>query len=562
MEYLSYDIKGIQHFIYSVPKLKCMVGTSSQIHQFDRDLSTSIASECDAEKIFAGGGHGVFRCVKSRARELSEKLLRTAHSYGLDIRIGVSEDFSDALNNATHLYPYLPPENEMSGFPCSLSGLWPVGSKTQTVHSIIRKRMREAKKDQLGRTLLDAIDPNLIRSIVGTAQPEFFLNVHQDKFQDDEEETLELDRARAAAACCSLGNRNRWAIVAMDGNDVGRQFKQLTKTTDRGLLPQRIALVSRQLQNLTESSLVKALEKCLADWFKSNASDLRSFSYSDNDVRRFVLPIRPLICGGDDVVLLCHSSLAMQLVEAMCEEFEQGSLRMRNEIQRTSNFDPWPATGSLTMSAGILYSNTSLPLHIGIPYAQSLLASAKSRFRRGDVSDKPSPAAVDWEAVTDAVVDTPSARRRRELVFIDREIHSRIQLTRKPYLIFDKDNEQGALPSIPSLRSEFVEPLKRMPSSFRAELQYRLAQPWSERTLYLLSAAKIGSRHQLVKKLRQPGNGSPPSKGSAWVVPMVEIEGRKVPETHGGLMIQETGVIDAVLLLEEEGRMQNPGARS
>ena len=33
--YVSYDIKGIQQFIFSVPRLKCMIGASGQIANFD-----------------------------------------------------------------------------------------------------------------------------------------------------------------------------------------------------------------------------------------------------------------------------------------------------------------------------------------------------------------------------------------------------------------------------------------------------------------------------------------------------------------------------------------------
>lgn len=559
MEYVSYDIKGIQQFIYSVPKLKCVIGTSSHIYEFDNNVTEAISVDCGAERTFGGGGRGVLRCARSVTQRLSHQLVEKAHTLGLDIRLGVSEDFGTAIKFATKLYPYLPNEDEMSGVPCALSGLWPVGQKSQKVHRLIRKRLLSAKEDRLGNFLLEAIDAELLRKIVGKRHPEFFLNVRPEKVGDEAEEDPDVDRTRATASSYSLGNRNRWAIIALDGNDVGSQFDRLRKISDKDQLPRRVALVSNAVRDLTKSSLVAAIESSLSDWARTPGVSLERCTYADGGSSRFVLPIRPLVCGGDDVVLLCHSSLAMPLVESMCSEFERGSIALRNKIMSTHNFDPWPASSSLTMSGGMLYSSVSLPLHVAIPYAQSLLASAKARYRRIGEEGKPSPAAVDWEAVTDSIVDTPSARRRRELVFTDREIHSRIHLTRKPYLLFDKDSDQGRLPSIPSLRKEFVEPLRKLPSSFRAELQVRLTQPWSERTLFLLSAAKMGSRAKLVKRLRQPGNGSPPSNDSAWVVPMVESDGRMIPETHDGLMIQETGVIDAILLVEEEGRLKKSG---
>ena len=62
--YLCYDIKGIQHYIFQVPKLKCCIGGSRQIDEFDKKDVEKILQEmdgsvsCRLKKIYSGGrGH-------------------------------------------------------------------------------------------------------------------------------------------------------------------------------------------------------------------------------------------------------------------------------------------------------------------------------------------------------------------------------------------------------------------------------------------------------------------------------------------------------------------------
>jgi CRISPR/Cas system-associated protein Cas10 (large subunit of type III CRISPR-Cas system) len=67
--FLCYDLKGIQSFIFQVPKLKYIVGGSALIDRFDRVEAREVEERLGVRRVFSGGGRGVFVVDdKSKAR--------------------------------------------------------------------------------------------------------------------------------------------------------------------------------------------------------------------------------------------------------------------------------------------------------------------------------------------------------------------------------------------------------------------------------------------------------------------------------------------------------------
>jgi hypothetical protein len=287
----------------------------------------------------------------------------------------------------------------------------------------------------------------------------------------------------------------------------------------------------------TRESFVAAIVEVLKLWL-NDRPNLKECSYDDNGERKLVLPLRPLILGGDDVILLCHTKYAFQFVENLSEQFTKKSI----EAAERSPIKPlWPASGgSLTISAGVLFTNIHLPLHAAIPYAEQLLKNAKRKFRRKPSDDKatdgksPTPAAIDFDVVTDSLIDNPSDRRRRELIFIDEELGDiEVCLTRRPYAL---SHENKASPKIAELKS-LARKFALIPKSIRSELLNALCKPWSERTTFLASVAK---RYPTIFELLVEYPDST-KVGEGWIQ----------DSKHDR---RETSVVDALLLLEEEKR--------
>ena len=381
--YLCYDIKGIQRFIYSVPKLKCVIGASGLIAGLD-DHARGLTRD-GVQSVFCAGGRGAFHCATEAAADgLEDQLIGLAHDVGLDIRIGRAEKLSDATQNADELHPFCP--LSLAGFPCAASGLWPV-EKEQEIHPLIAKRIEVAREDKFGRWLAGRIEDAEILELTGQRHLRFIRNVNPDPEGESENE-IRRDERMARAGEAALGNRNRWAVIAMDGNDMGKQF-QAFKDLTKGLpnsderLRDWSGEMSKSLEACTHSAFMNALKMVVKDWLEteSDAGGFEDCIVEERDGNQVMLvPFRPLILGGDDVVLLCHSSYALTFVETMAAEFQ----RLSRDAAKNATCQPlWPATGTeLSISAGILFCKTTFPLHLALPYAESLLGNAKSHFER------------------------------------------------------------------------------------------------------------------------------------------------------------------------------------
>lgn len=530
--YLSYDIRGIQQYVFAVPRLKYVIGGSALIDKFDRQTVPALASRTAGRAhIFSGGGRGLFKCDgPETAAGLTADVVGEAHKLGLDVRIGCDDDVTRAATSAEQLYSCQ--VEDLAGEPCSASGLFPVSQgqgcgfrdSRKTVHPLIWQRVAEARADRVGTELLRLIEEHEELPAFGSRKPSLMRNVSPDPDDDPAEAQL------ARRGCEALGARNRWAIIAMDGNDMGLQHRAAATTFREQ--PDRyeswLRRMSVALDRCTRLAAARALKTVINAWLDTDDS----LAAATED--EIVLPFRPLIVGGDDIILLSHCRFALPFVEAACKHFEQLS------AEEDPQGDLWLATsGRLTISAGVLFTSTSFPLAAGMRYAESLLGSAKGAGRQAGRKDAaPSPAALDWEQLTEGAIDTPAARRNRELRFkdLDEQPPVIVELTRRPWLLRD----------LPALRTR-KDQLADLPASIRHELLSSLHAAKYERLRYVASLKK--RQPQLAELLREGYDGG--KLGDAWRV-------ERAPDKPDRLT---TDAIDACLLLEEERRMERETAR-
>lgn len=512
-QYLCYDIRGIQSFIFRIPKLKYIIGGSALVDRFDRETAKNAAVD-GAEYLYSGGGKGTYLCNSDTvASSVKEKLITKAREIGLDIRFGLDGDFEKASRDANELYAFMP---ELSGtLPCKTSGMYPV-KKTDLEHEVVAKRLRD-EDGKSERYFEERLSPKDVDHVALTGKDlRFFRDV------SGEGEDSSDDGKRGSTA---LGKRNRWAVICMDGNDMGSQLRKMTKEIkpDPDAMTTWLKAMSEALDTCTVDAAKAGISRVVAEWAASKDFDPKS---NDGTV---VLPIRPLVVGGDDIIVLCHVSYAMTFVKEACRVF---ALKSRELNEAHSGDNLWPATGGeVTISAGVLYCPVSLPLHTAIGYGESLLASAKSRGRKEAVEGKPSPASIDWEQVTDSIIDTPSARRQRELIF--KEGDKTIKLTTRPCTM----NEYG---DIEKLARDYggASRGKKVPPTVRHRILPALKKPLSQRIAF---AAQIAKNHPELAAHIADSNFEIGKGKSRW---------RK----DGDVMV--TDVIDAMMLLEEDRRME------
>lgn len=508
--YLYYDVKGIQTFIFKIPKLKHIVGGSALIDRFDKESIKNLKDpDKGIEYVFSGGGKGAFYCrPEADVETLKQKIRCEAHRVGLDIRFGLHKEFSQAAQHADELHPFVP-ELYDDGVPCPESGLYPV-RKGEERHRIIKERLPNKGKN-LSRwfenSLLPTID--LLGKNMGDFQ--FFHNVNA------KDENGNVDKEGKAGAF-ALGNRNRWAIVCMDGNDMGRHFhEQLGRNLKDDAMKSWVQEMSQALDRITTQAAIAGTQRVVVEW-----ADSEDGKASVTTGGKITLPIRPLLVGGDDIVVLCHCTYAVTFVKEAMRVFEASSQKHK---------PLWPATNNgLTISAGILYAPVTLPLHTAIPYAEKLLSSAKTRGREKATPGEASPACIDWEQITGTVIDTPGAKRERDLIFMDEEIQRIVRLTRRPYTMTEFSKVETLADKYSRDRS------CRLPRTIRHRILPALGKGQAQRLAFY---AQIKKNHpHLFATLNELD-----MEKSGWRLDSEKNE-------------QSLGLIDALMLIEEECRME------
>jgi hypothetical protein len=517
-KYVSYDIKGIQKAIFSVSRLLSIVGGSALIDSFDRETVKELAEASgNVRVIFSGGGKGVLETDSNdMAESLKKMLVKKAFKLGLSLRTGISSTLNDAMKEGDELYPYIP--EDLEGHPCRESGLYPVTGSG--IHPIIQQRIEYGRQDKLGSRILELmIDLDAIPEKLRGKRLAFI-------------KTLDpADGPQGKAGEKLFSARNRWAVVSMDGNDLGRQFRECKlELRERSEWARKF---SKAIAHCTENAFALAMGEVLEDYIKEDELP----TYDDNGCPTVLIPFRPLILGGDDVLLLTHTSLAMPFARLMTRKFEELTLQA-HDVYSNDKYEIWPANkdGKLRISSGIVYIGTSYPLHAAIDYADALLGGAKAKFRSKDDELQPTPSAVDWESITENFIDNTSDRRFRELVFEDMDLDGcRIELTRRPYTI--DDLERDVIPLKEKLRTSVAR-------SITSGLLENLRKPWSERVLFLSSFSRQDDNRMLAILLDET---NPSEVGDGWHVVNDKLRSTIVP--------------DVLLLLEEEHRISSGGSR-
>jgi len=502
--YLCYDLKGIQSFIFAVPRVRYICGGSALIDRFDRETVPSIRID-GVQHIFSGGGKGAFYCNDAAAAQrLQHTLVAKAHADGLSICFGCNSDYTEAAHVTDSSYPFLPHPGELDGHPCQESGLYPVSHGQ--IHPIISKRVFQ-KGDRIDRWF----------------ERELSVNEHHVFFHD-----VAQNSSEGMFGCEALGARNRWAVIVMDGNNMGDQHRMALERLDRDHFITWLSRMSKDLHDCCRESCRQAIETVVNKWLKDDKSK-SEVARAKMDDGTTILPIRPLLVGGDDMIILCHVRYAFDFVRTACARFEALSKEKAIAAQQ-EGIALWPATGgTITLTAGVLFAPVSLPLASALNYAELLLASAKNKGRKHP-HGKPAPACIDWESVTEGIIDTPQARRQRELVFFDNDINERITLTRRPYEIA----ELGQL-------FELMRSYANVPATIRHQVLPGLRAGYWDRQVFV---ARLGKRdNPLVKDLEETKSSQGRWKPDNYLSSGEEKKGRV------------TDVIDALLLMEEDARM-------
>ena len=155
---------------------------------------------------------------------------------------------------------------------------------------------------------------------------------------------------------------NYFSIIHVDGNNMGVKFRDCKSLTDRRRL-------SREIRRKTEGAFADLLLKIIA---------AKKFGLFDEVLElkdEKILPIRPLIIGGDDVTFICPANMALLFTKTLMENLNTATPENSPEHLTMKN------SRRMDCCAGVAILPTAYPFFRGYELAEQLCDAAKESMR-------------------------------------------------------------------------------------------------------------------------------------------------------------------------------------
>jgi hypothetical protein len=410
------DTTGIQDYIFGSNVLKHNVGASALVHWATNDWlceklvelgETNVDKECKftgrtidgdglvSELIYAGGGNTAilfknYEIAKEFTKRLTKKVLLDAPGLQLviahsDIDWDKKKDLpkkvqrtitkvNEKKTNRVHSSPVL---GLGITADCQFTGL-PAVKKYKDDDKLIRISAEVKAKlnafDQAHKRLID------------------FLELEDYSIQ---KELDSLGRTK--------GESSYIAIVHTDGNGMGRRIQNIGRDhpENRDYI-NAIRAFSESIKDAASNALKSSINAIINSILPREV-DGREFIGETIEIKRDkkqdkkILPIRPIVFGGDDTTFICDGRLGLTLTEFYLRQLTSQNLA--------------DGKGPLFARAGVAVVKSHYPFARAYSLAEELAVSAKKFIKEKDTESKLS--AIDWHfAVSGLVLGLDEIRER------------------------------------------------------------------------------------------------------------------------------------------------------
>lgn len=240
------------------------------------------------------------------------------------------------------------------------------------------------------------------------------------------------------------GDTSTIGVVHVDGNSVG---KAITAWLDRCLddeledetLRTQYCEWSAAISSLGDAVLRAVVQRAaLAVHESTHVAEPRvalqgTPAELSFDLRRegssVLLPIRPLLLGGDDLTFVCDGRIALDLAASALKEFAE---------HKIPHLGDEGADTTLSACAGVSLVKPHAPFHRSYELAESLCGAAKrARGAANDESGTDTGSWLDWHVGTTRPGEPIEAIRTRQFQRGNKE------LTMRPYPLADRGGRKG-----------------------------------------------------------------------------------------------------------------------
>lgn len=338
---------GIQEFIFKTNELKDIVGASELVNQICKEAFEEF-TEPDEKSIIRSAGNikHVFdseeRCRKA-VREFPKKIMEMAPGITISQAVvrGDGKPYNEIVNELESRLK-AQRNSQVVSYPGILAmqrvrstGLPSVGVvNSEHVDLATKAKKRTASSENINST------KNLCKVCFG----------------------VEIQHEKIAYDIEKITKHNAWiALIQVDGNDIGRIVQKIGNNEEQ----------SREFSQLLSEATIGAARQAF-----DKISKLYDF---DNDP---VIPIRPIILGGDDFAAICRADVAVDYVKEFLIGFRDHTTRLLGQILMDLNVYQ-DGSNCLSAAAGIAFIKSSFPFYYGYALAKDLCDTAKLESKKG-----------------------------------------------------------------------------------------------------------------------------------------------------------------------------------
>jgi hypothetical protein len=345
------DTTSIQQYVFSGNRLKENLGASFLVQEIFKSILDGISVRYDKEGFIGGGNALLFFKEKNVAKEFLKEWTRNLliETPGLTTAVAISKEIINEKDlNDKDKFPKFKKslfrqltENKNSFFPqVVLSSHGITADCRNTGYSV--------------ENWIDSIEDSGYYSSVSTSklisESEAMKKLNDEFPVKNYIYTNDLEKLGS-----SRGEDSHIAIVHIDGNGMGKRFENC-KTLD-------------EIRDLSES-----LEKATKDSFKDLINHIAAKEdqiKNEIDIKSNIMPIRPIILGGDDITFVCDGRLGIYFAKLFLQAFET------KEVS-----DKLP----ISACAGVAITKLKYPFYRGYKLSEELCANAKQKRKENDNS--------------------------------------------------------------------------------------------------------------------------------------------------------------------------------
>lgn len=258
------------------------------------------------------------------------------------------------------------------------------------------------------------------------------------------------------------------SIIHIDGNNMGVKFGNCRTSQERKKLSLKVA-------GIVQTSFKKLLQSIIKDYnsgIYEKVLDMQDLKQNDKKL----LPIRPIIIGGDDITFICPARLGIEYAKRFIEAVNEEELLTIEQHDFMEEASGKKINEKMSCCGGVAIVPLKYPFFRAYQLAESLCGSAKNKSRKDDNS------LIDFAILYGEMTPTLDQLCRYQYNGAKGYLHY------GPYSIINKTEDKSHIDDLLSLKDKLAD---RVPENKIKELRDVLTKDLHSMTRFLENCKQV-----------------------------------------------------------------------